>query len=143
VLADRDPIKDNDETVKSTWSNWCGPSEQLDPAQSYLDPAQRAALYSALSSITGGKPPPLLQDGHLSPPEKVFQILSAIDGNVLLTFPDPQVRIMSSNGSERMQTWYIADEFAELAREVCKSPKEKNVGATTSCTTRFKSKHPL
>lgn len=65
-----------------------------------------------------------------SVPMHVFQILGE-HGQVLFTFPT------ASEGTQ-----YDAEEYAALARAVVSRPRGET-DATTSCTRRYRSKHPL
>ena len=119
-VTDKNELQDNDELRRSSWSNWCGP--RLEDG-SYLDAYRCAQLVDALRRAThfsgatdnpGGAPP------------HVFQILDHA-GRAIVSFPD---------------SGYDEEEYATLARDVLKRPSP-GIEDTTSCTRRYKSKHPV
>lgn len=120
---DKDEAQDNDEQKRSSWTNWCGPLVQDGP---YLDSYRCAQLVDALSRATGtdiaASPP---GDG---PPPHVFQILDHT-GRAIVSFP---------NTGDR----YNPEDYASLAREVLAKPRGPNEDRT-SCTRRYRSKHPM
>lgn len=75
-------------------------------------------------------------------PEHVFQILDA-SGGVMLSFPPAGIEGLDSRGERKVTgTRYDVEEYGTLAREVVARPRGP-VDATTSCTRRYRSKHPV
>lgn len=119
--TDKDVDRDNDQAQRSAWSNWCGP--RLEDG-SYLDAYRCAQLVDALqhattSSAVASHPPSGV-------PPHVFQILNH-EGHAIVSFP--------TSGYDR-------EEYAALAREVLRKPRYGDED-TTSCTRRYRSKHPV
>lgn len=143
LCADK-TTEDDNEANPSPWTNWCGP---LGKGATYLPSASCTALFEALSQATSlsGLPSPspstlsfsdlgVIADG---PPAHVFQILDQ-KGDVLLTFPRPEGEMVAGVTAGK----YDPESYAKLARAVILKPKDI-VTASTSCTRRFRSKHPM
>ncbi|GAA5938109.1 hypothetical protein JCM3775_005344 [Rhodotorula graminis] len=151
VTADKDPVQDNDKEQRTEWSNWCGASLEY---PSYLTADQCAELVAALkrcvdpssSSSSSGRPGTSTSDGDKGalksvlngglddggPPAHVFQILDT-SGRAVVSFPDPGAGPDAAHAVEQ---------FSALAREVMARPREA-VQSKTSCTRRYRSKHPV
>lgn len=151
--ADKDPVQDNDKEQRTEWSNWCGASLEY---PSYLTADQCAELVAALrrcvdpssSSSSSSRPRTSTSDGDKGalktvlngngglddggPPAHVFQILDT-SGRAVVSFPDPGA------GPDAAQA---VEQFSALAREVMARPREA-VQSKTSCTRRYRSKHPV
>ncbi|BGP42610.1 hypothetical protein JCM10449v2_006622 [Rhodotorula kratochvilovae] len=150
VTADKDPVQDNDSEHRTEWSNWCGASHDY---PSYMTSEQCSELVAALARITGptssavGRPSTssgesdkgalntvlngVVDDG---PPAHVFQLLDE-SGRAIATFPEGEG---GPDGAEA----YDVEQFSALAREVMARPREA-VQSKTSCTRRYRSKHPV
>ena len=98
----------------------------------YLDPHRAAQLEAALSRTIMH---PVVPESSISssrfdsPPKHIFQILDHL-GAVLVSFPPSK----TSN--------YDPEDYASLTREVLSRPKGSDAD-TTSCTRRFRQKHPM
>ncbi|GAA5909516.1 uncharacterized protein JCM6883_003972 [Sporobolomyces salmoneus] len=150
VVGDKDHVKNNDQHERGDWTNWCG--VQLDEHR-YFTPSRCQALVDVLERITSSPSRPstaggseeenksaLLASLHgLSsettdgPPPHVFQILDR-NGKTIVSFPTPQ----DESGRKR----YEVESYAALAREVVARPRGA-ANAKTSCTKRYRSKHPV
>ncbi|GAA5828963.1 hypothetical protein JCM3766R1_003883 [Sporobolomyces carnicolor] len=150
VIGDKDHIKNNDQFDRGDWTNWCG--VQVDEHR-YFTPSRCQALVAVLERITSSSSRPstacgseedsktaLLASLHgLSsettdgPPPHVFQILDR-NGKTIVSFPTPQ----DEDGRKR----YEIESYAALAREVVARPRGA-ANAKTSCTKRYRSKHPV
>lgn len=149
-VADKDPIADNHEGSGQTiWSNWCGPSDS-DPTETYFTPEQAKSLADALLACQreGGVEdvvnPPAKGSSTAVPPAHVFQILKNPGGDIIFSYPPSDLFSSAApvdvkGGAKR----YIPEEYAALAMDVCRRPKESNVAAKTNCTRRLKSRHPV
>lgn len=117
--VDKSTVLDNDESLRSSWTNWCGPTPSSLP---YLSQKQCSDLSRCLAHLSS------TSSRHFdrSLPSHVFQILD-IEGSVLVSFPEEG---------------YDPENYAGMAREVVKRPKGVEE-ATTSCTRRYRSKHPV
>ncbi|KAI5478202.1 GATA-binding transcription factor [Pseudohyphozyma bogoriensis] len=116
------PATNSDEQLRKQWSNLCGP---LVKDGVYLPQWRAEQLLLALSrspAVFLGETP------NGGAPAAVFQILDH-EGKIIVSFPD------------RSES-YKREEYADLAREVLARPRSI-VDANTSCTRRFRSKHPL
>ncbi|GAA5995964.1 uncharacterized protein JCM10292_004859 [Rhodotorula paludigena] len=146
VTADKDPVQDNDAEHVTAWSNWCGASPEF---PGYMTPKQCEDLVDvltrvsppsdashdgkgALHSVLNGGPAAAAATLDDGPPAHVFQILDRA-GRAIATFP----RSGGGGGKE-----YDVEQFSSLAREVMARPKEA-VQSRTSCTRRYRSKHPV
>ena len=151
--ADKDPVQDNDKEQRTEWSNWCGASLEY---PSYLTADQCAELVAALrrcvdpssSLSSSSRPRTSTSDGDKGalktvlngngglddggPPAHVFQILDT-SGRAVVSFPD------LGAGPDAAQA---VEQFSALAREVMARPREA-VQSKTSCTRRYRSKHPV
>ncbi|GAA5864226.1 hypothetical protein JCM8547_001299 [Rhodosporidiobolus lusitaniae] len=134
ATTDKDSGADNDAQRRSDWTNWCGPSDDT----AYLTPQRCDELVSALSRIASSPSPApsslSFEDDH-GPPGHVFQILDR-SGRAIVTYP----RSAEEDGGDGKR--YDVEEFARLAREVMERPREA-VASKTSCTRRYRSKHPV
>lgn len=147
--ADKDRVKNNDPLVHGDWTNWCG--VHLDE-HTYLSPSRCAALVDVLDRITSSTSSAhsdsavaLPNEGLLAalhglssetddgPPAHVFQILDR-NGKAIVSFPKSE----APDGRKR----YEVEEYAALAREVVARPRGA-ANAKTSCTKRYRSKHPV
>ncbi|KAL8276219.1 hypothetical protein RQP46_011380 [Phenoliferia psychrophenolica] len=130
ATADIDASKDNNEQSRSNWTNWCGPNLK---DGSYLDPVRCQQLLATLMHVTGTtSPEPEATNHDEGPPPHVFQILDHA-GEVIVSFP-------SATAESTKQ--YDPAEYATLAKEVVARPRGV-VDANTSCTRRYRSKHPI
>lgn len=120
LSTDKDEAQDNDENKRSSWSNWCGP--RLEDG-SYLGAYRCAQLVDALQRATASNSP---ASAPGDPPPHVFQILDHT-GRAIVSFPN---------------SGYDEEEYAALAREVLRKPRHE-AEDTTSCTRRYRSKHPV
>ncbi|KAK4703233.1 hypothetical protein P7C70_g2988, partial [Phenoliferia sp. Uapishka_3] len=132
--TDIDATMDANQQNPSGWTNWCGPHLKDGP---YLDPFRCQQLLDSLKLATGCSSPrgsPAFgEDEEVDgPPQHVFQILDHT-GEAIVSFPD------SESGGGRS---YDKREYAKLAMEVVARPRS-NVEANTSCTRRYRSKHPI
>ena len=157
VSNDKDPVQDNDVHVRNGWSNWCGVSLDWGP---YLSPLLCDELVETLKRWTGVEVPSWPSTGRSDgsdkgtlgevlngtdtrdaaddadanaesegPPSHVFQILDQL-GRPIVTFPEPK------KGRE-----YDVERYSTLAQEVMARPAEA-APSRTSCTRRYRSKHP-
>lgn len=129
LCPDIDPSQDNNEKSRNSWSNWCGPNRK---DGSYLDPVRCQQLLDTLMHVTGTASPrssPDLDEEDDGPPPHVFQILDHT-GEAIVSFPAE-----SSKPYDRR-------EYATLACEVVARRRDNN-DAKTSCTRRYRSKHPM
>ncbi|GAA5825585.1 hypothetical protein JCM3770_006895, partial [Rhodotorula araucariae] len=151
VTADKDPVQDNDSEHRTEWSNWCGASHDY---PSYMTSEQCAELVATLARITSPSPSSLepgassgsgeTDKGGLTavlngvaddgPPAHVFQILDAT-GRAMVTFPEGE-------GGPDGGDAHDVEQFSALARGVMARPREA-VQSKTSCTRRYRSKHPV
>lgn len=154
VSNDKDPVQDNDVHIRNLWSNWCGLS--LDWG-TYFSQDRCEVLVNTLKRLTrieGSRPPSrgsnqsdkgalgevlngsdsrdARDDGDATqsgPPSHVFQILDQL-GRPIVTFPEPV-----------KPREYDVDRYSALAQEVMARPTEA-APSRTSCTRRYRSKHP-
>lgn len=143
--ADKDPVADNHEgSGKTIWSNWCGPSD-ADPTETYFTPSQAAKLEDALlacqreGAVEDVINPPKTTSNN--PPPHVFQVLRNPSGEIVFSYPPSN--LAGEGGVKGEARRYIPEEYAALAMDVCRRPKESNVAAKTNCTRRLKSRHPV
>ncbi|GAA5932111.1 uncharacterized protein JCM15063_001122 [Sporobolomyces koalae] len=151
VVGDKDQVKNNDLLDRGDWTNWCG--IKVDEHR-YFTPARAAALIDVLENITAYSSRPSTSGGSFEedsksallaslhglssettdgPPPHVFQILDR-SGKALVSFPTCQ----DNDGRKRYET----ESYAALAREVVARPRGA-ANAKTSCTKRYRSKHPV
>ncbi|GAA5968126.1 hypothetical protein JCM3765_005858, partial [Sporobolomyces pararoseus] len=150
VVGDKDHVKNNDQFERGDWTNWCG--VQVDEHR-YFTPTRCQALVDVLERITSSTSRPstalsaeedsksallaslhgLSSDSTDGPPPHVFQILDR-NGKTIVSFPTPQ----DDDGRKR----YEVESYAALAREVVARPRGA-ANAKTSCTKRYRSKHPV
>ncbi|GAA6007102.1 hypothetical protein JCM10207_001508 [Rhodosporidiobolus poonsookiae] len=138
--TDKDAVGDNDSRRRTDWSNWCGPSidtpgyltpPQCDELMAVLERLAASSDFSATSPTSGA-------GGGDAPPAHVFQILDR-NGHVIVTFPRPRGQAGKTGADEGR---YDVEQFSALAREVMARPREA-VASRTSCTKRYRSKHPV
>ncbi|SCV73548.1 BQ2448_7474 [Microbotryum intermedium] len=127
ATTDKDEARDNDESHRSHWSNWCGPRVE---DGGYLDQARCAELEAALARATSYN---ISRRQSLSegPPPHVFQILNT-EGHPIVTFPPPSTPAHEYNPAE----------YAALGQQVVNKPRPSHE-SRTSCTRRYRDKHPL
>lgn len=150
VVGDKDHVKNNDLLDRGDWTNWCG--VQVDE-HAYFTPSRCSTLVDVLERITSSSSRPstsgaseedsksaLLASLHglssettSGPPPHVFQILDR-NGRTIVSFPTPE----DQDGRKR----YEVESYAALAREVVARPRGA-ANAKTSCTKRYRSKHPV
>lgn len=150
VVGDKDHVKNNDLLDRGDWTNWCG--VQVDE-HAYFTPSRCSALVDVLERITSSSSRPstasnseedsksaliaslhgLSSETTDGPPPHVFQILDR-NGKTIVSFPTPE----DKNGKKR----YEVEAYAALAREVVARPRGA-ANANTSCTKRYRSKHPV
>ncbi|SGZ01720.1 BQ5605_C033g11162 [Microbotryum silenes-dioicae] len=128
ATADKDEARDNDESRRSHWSNWCGPRSE---DGGYLDQARCVELEAALARATSYNISSRHQSLSEGPPPHVFQIINT-DGHPIVTFPPP-----STPAHE-----YDPTEYAALGQQVVNKPRPSHE-SRTSCTRRYRDKHPL
>ena len=150
AIVDKDQEQDNNTDTLTQWSNWCGP--QMDNvADIYFTLEARQALGKVLydldmeaRSAPGYKQNDSAPEGPQAPPHYVFQVLDSASGSLLFTYPPSQEPAEYPVGPDPGgHEPYLGSEYAKLAIEVWQKPREKNVDARTSCTKRFRSKHPM
>ncbi|GAA6063871.1 hypothetical protein JCM10212_003607 [Sporobolomyces blumeae] len=149
VVGDKDHVKNNDVYDRGDWTNWCG--VQFDE-HAYFTPSRCAALVDVLERITSSSSRPstamsepdsksaILASVHGlgsettdGPPPHVFQILDR-NGRTIVSFPTS----IDKDGRKR----YEVEDYATLARDVVARPRGA-ANARTSCTKRYRSKHPV
>ncbi|GAA5869085.1 hypothetical protein JCM1840_000463 [Sporobolomyces johnsonii] len=157
AVEDKDHVKNNDPHEHGDWTNWCG--VHLDE-HTYLSPSRCASLVDVLDRITSStssSSSPRSSSSHSDgvvaaakegllaalhglgsetddgPPAHVFQILDR-NGKAIVSFPKSE----APDGRKR----YEVEEYAALAREVVARPRGA-ANAKTSCTKRYRSKHPV
>lgn len=145
LRTDKDAESDNDETHRTHWTNWCGPHVE---DGLYLDKYRCYQLHLALAKVTNATSPNASPSPEAEPkdnegpPAYVFQVLDQ-SGQVIVSFPDPAGEPPTSDAAHSSKgRKYDREEYANLARKVAQRPREVTA-AKTSCTRRFRSKHPL
>lgn len=129
--VDLDELSDNNEHVKSEWTNWCGTP--------YMPPEQIQLLFNSL--IAWVPQPRNNSSSTPAQPTRVFQILSNAPSRPLLVSwpPDPppsQPVAYYSTPTGR--------DFAQLADGVnIGAAVRDSADAKTSCTRRYKSMQPM
>lgn len=112
----------------------------------YLSPAQCQQLGRVLANLSMEKKVNPMSTTFSSfysndfypkngPPAVVFQILNSV-GEIILSFPSPD------RAATAPELWYNVEDYAKLARAVLARPRESSE-STTSCTRRYRSKHPI
>jgi hypothetical protein len=150
IPPDKDPIADSNEIATSNWTNWCGPRTG-DPTAVYLTEEEQAKISQVMTQTEqeahekpGGRPDTAMASGNpTATPRYVFQILASSDAHLILSHPPPVSSAPPSIHDDGLGSRYDAFEYARLASEVWEKPREKNTDAKTSCTRRFRSKHPM
>lgn len=143
-------LTEGDDASTANWNN-CGP-DAADISQEYMTPQQVELLKQAFTNCQNASElvkSAKTEDKVPTPPNYVFQLLATNSDAIYFTWPPSQptgdshdlaANGPTSEGEER----YSPVEYAALAKSVALPQTVPDAGeASTNCTKRYQSKHPV
>jgi len=143
------------EGANASTANWnnCGP-DAADISQEYMTPQQVEMLKQAFTNCQNASEAVKSQsvkpeDKTSVPPNYVFQLLATNSDAIYFTWPPSQPtgdsQDLAANGpSPEGEERYSPVEYAALAKSVALPQTVPDAGeASTNCTKRYQSKHPV